>query len=352
VVLLKSPKVASTRLSLPVGVSGLEPALAEVGTLAFATNTDKVRVKLSTGWSDVGGSGGGVTSVIAGYGGVEVTNPTGPVVTVGTMIPASTYLTRPTTPDVFNDEFDTGGSADLTTRGWTVYNTVAGSLCTRAGDIRPYDYKYFSGGGTQISATQYRSRLENGRMVLQFCQSTGLGVTYLIYKAVTLPVTSALYGGLVWSRFSLPGSWPASSWAGCGFFGTTGGGTPRATTVRSVIARQGGPAGQTGFFSEVAGIGTVSQAIGYSPAYDIAGVTASATANSFAFLIDPISGSDQSSPANTTTSTPACSVLAYAGVVVNIQNNMRDMSNLMYLDFIRLRTGDLSSVIPTQWIWP
>lgn len=63
---MKSPKVKSSRLSLPLGVSGLEPADAEPGTLAFATDTDTVRVKTSSGWQDVGGTGGGPPTGPAG----------------------------------------------------------------------------------------------------------------------------------------------------------------------------------------------------------------------------------------------------------------------------------------------
>jgi len=44
-------------LSLPLGVAGGEPTNAAVGTLAYATDTDKVRVMTSGGWADVGSSG-------------------------------------------------------------------------------------------------------------------------------------------------------------------------------------------------------------------------------------------------------------------------------------------------------
>ncbi len=61
-----TPKTASTRLVLPRGVSGQEPSGADAGTLSFDDATDKVRVKLSTGWSDVGSGGGGAPTGPAG----------------------------------------------------------------------------------------------------------------------------------------------------------------------------------------------------------------------------------------------------------------------------------------------
>lgn len=63
---LKTPSVSSTRLALPLGVAGAEPANAPVGTLAYSTTTDKIRVKTSTGWADVGSGGGGAPSGPAG----------------------------------------------------------------------------------------------------------------------------------------------------------------------------------------------------------------------------------------------------------------------------------------------
>lgn len=77
----KTPRVKTTRLSLPVGEAVDEPVDAAVGTLGYRTDTDAVRVKTSTGWEDVGGGGGTLTEIDAGDG-IVVTDGTGPVVTV------------------------------------------------------------------------------------------------------------------------------------------------------------------------------------------------------------------------------------------------------------------------------
>lgn len=66
---MKTPLTSSTRVVLPRGVTGLEPTNADAGTLSFDPATDKIRVKLSTGWSDVNTSSGGtITGVTAGTG--------------------------------------------------------------------------------------------------------------------------------------------------------------------------------------------------------------------------------------------------------------------------------------------
>lgn len=74
--------MASTRLSLPLGVAGSEPADAAIGTLAYATDTEQVRVRKAAGWDDVGGGGGGSITEVDGTNGITATNPLGPVVTL------------------------------------------------------------------------------------------------------------------------------------------------------------------------------------------------------------------------------------------------------------------------------
>lgn len=63
---LLTPKTASARLVLPRGVSGQEPSGADAGTLSFDEAADKVRVKLSSGWTDLGSGGGGAPTGPAG----------------------------------------------------------------------------------------------------------------------------------------------------------------------------------------------------------------------------------------------------------------------------------------------
>jgi hypothetical protein len=88
-----TPKNTSTRAQLPVGLSGTEPPNAPEGGLAYATDTEVVRVKTSTGWEDVGGGGGGTITTISAGTGIAVTNPAGPVVTVATDLAGGTGIT-------------------------------------------------------------------------------------------------------------------------------------------------------------------------------------------------------------------------------------------------------------------
>lgn len=63
---MKTPKTDSTRFVLPRGVSGSEPTNADTGTLSFDSTADKVRVKLSSGWTDLATGGGGPPTGPAG----------------------------------------------------------------------------------------------------------------------------------------------------------------------------------------------------------------------------------------------------------------------------------------------
>lgn len=53
-----------------------------MGTLAYATDTEKVRVKKISGWADVGSGAIGTVTEVDGTHGIVSTNPTGPVVTL------------------------------------------------------------------------------------------------------------------------------------------------------------------------------------------------------------------------------------------------------------------------------
>lgn len=87
-----TPKNTSTRAQLPVGLSGTEPPNAPEGGLAYASDTEVVRVRTSTGWEDVGGGGGGTITEIDAGTGIAVTAGTGPVVTVATDLAAGTGI--------------------------------------------------------------------------------------------------------------------------------------------------------------------------------------------------------------------------------------------------------------------
>lgn len=202
-----SSKAKTTSLTLPLGIAGQEPSNAEVGSLAYATDTEKVRVKQVAGWADAGGGGGGsVTSVTTATSSVvTITNPAGPVVNIDVTIPAavtsvttstpglltitnpsgpavdlavtaqpvlSPYLSLPPSPSSFNEEFNTS-QADLAALGWTIINADTGAAFTRLGTV---DFTAYWAGVAVVSGTNYRSSVFNGQLFLQVPDNTSIFV--------------------------------------------------------------------------------------------------------------------------------------------------------------------------------
>lgn len=153
--LLKSPKTKSTRLQLPLGVastSGAEPASAEVGTLSFDPDRDKVRVQTSTGWQDVGPGGGGG---------------------------ATTPWTAPPASPTYAEEFT---SDPFLAAGWSLLNKTASvSITTRAGDVDWYS--------NTLSSSQYNSSVIGDRLFVQIPLSSDV-IFYRTLSAANSLVTA------------------------------------------------------------------------------------------------------------------------------------------------------------------
>lgn len=294
-----TPKSSSTRVQLPVGLSGAEPSNAPDGGLAYATDTEVVRVKTSTGWQDVGGGGAGtITTVDSPDGSITVTNPTGPTVsvevneanvtlagdvngpananqvnkihetsgptqlTIGS-IPDGYVLTRsgatvigstmdgPTTPwtslptgTTYDDEFTSDTSATYSFRNVT--NSVN---MTRVGDVTPY--------GASLSNNQYRSTCYGSWLAVQF----PTGKNCLMYKAlsaannlITARMSMMYYGASSTSANPLIGLFCAADTGGfpdlnnytfVGFDSGSGSPYHRTWTVAGVNNNDNGLASQT-----------------------------------------------------------------------------------------------------------
>lgn len=204
---------------------------ATFGTPLGATRYDLLRLRDHCqdllDWIDdqSGGDSGSVTEITTGTPGVvTITNPTGPIVNIDVAVPAAgvtslassdprivvsaptgavsvslattvgtvrnPILDVPTTPHALNDEFD-GGSPDLATRGWTVWNNTDNVTMVRVGDIDLLD-------GT-LTSGQYRSTLKSSCIVLQFPQAGATSRNIYIYKAASGSARYALRALRSWT---------------------------------------------------------------------------------------------------------------------------------------------------------
>lgn len=224
------PKATTTRLTLPSGVSGAEPQTVPVGSLAYALDTDKVRVLTSIGWADVGGTGGGgITSVTSTGGTITVTNPSGPVVNVEVTVPfklgyvGNPYIDPPVTASPYDDEFSSG-SADLAVRGWTVVDVSSGATMTRVGNV---DINV-----TSFASNTYRSTISGTWLFIQSIQ------TLCAFKAITPgDATFALRGRSANQPF-IPGGIGTNS--SCMLFQSAASAPPFATPARVEVGWQNG----------------------------------------------------------------------------------------------------------------
>ena len=143
---MKTPKTGSTRLILPRGVSGQEPANADAGTLSFDDATDKARIKLSTGWTDLGtGGGGGVTSITtnaplsenASTGAVTLSMDLHAQTTKGTPVGADEILIADSAASFAPKRATLTSIGGLFTAGVSSFNGRTGVVVPVSGDYTP-----------------------------------------------------------------------------------------------------------------------------------------------------------------------------------------------------------------------
>lgn len=288
---------------------------------------NRVRVTINSSGGGGGGSGGGL------------------------------YLDAPLSPNAFDDEFDSG-SPDLATRGWTFRNMTTNTMMTRVGDIYPYEYSW-KGGVSVLGANEYRSRIQNGRLVLQL--SAEVTNDYLCYKAITLPTSSDTHGGVVWGRLA-----SARAFEGSGTHGFTGVGMYADASGFPDLANRNihqlyysGTTTTLSFAGANAGsfVETTTNYTDSVPAdvFGIMTVTSNVSLGTKFFRANSATGSDSSSAWKTGSTYKSAGSIAYAGLcffnpnAVPIQNS----SGLRYVDFIRLRTGDMKALCSTsEWLYP
>lgn len=265
----------------------------------------------------------------------------------------SIYLEPPITPNAFDDEFE-GGSPDLAVRGWTFLNG-AGTVMTRVGDVYPYEY-FWKGGVGALANTEYRSRIQNGRLVLQL--STNVTNDYRLYKPVVLPTTAANYGGIVWGRIGSTRSLESATdhgWMNVAFWADLAGAPDNNNRNYHEIHYNGANS-----FLSYTGVNggvftTTSITLGDTSPDDTFGVLTT-TSNGTKFVrLDTQSGADSSSLIKTGAAYKAAGVIAYAGCGFFVNNAAaeREAAGLRFIDFLRLRTGDMHALCSSgQWLFP
>lgn len=264
----------------------------------------------------------------------------------------ASYLAPPLTPNAFDDEF-TSGSADLAVRGWTVYNFSTSTVMTRVGPVVTFPNTWGVDGA--IARNQYRSTLRDGKLIVQF---PWLNLdTIQIYKAITVPATTVDYGALLWSRNSRGASFNGNSgtstavimWNSVRAPGSSGG-------AQSLWAVHGG--GNPQLVLEASGLGQATYdltATGLTPDIFGVGCLNTATKSAMGFVADSSIGSDAARPWVSTAFALAPGNVAYAGfqVVSASLGSRQDSTGLWFVDFIRLRTGDMrANAVSGQWIYP
>lgn len=328
--LLKSPKTKSTRLQLPLGVastSGAEPASAEVGTLSFDPDRDKVRVQTSTGWQDVGG---------------------------GT---DQAYIRKPASPTVaeaaFNDEFDSG-SADLATRGWGLYNFTDFTAITRVGPVSLLN--------PALNPNTYRSTIYGSQLFLQIGAGVGGTPDVALYRAVTIPSGSPatpLLGANIIARVS--GSHHSANATASGICAValwhSLAGLPDILNRHQVshwVERSGAPQ-QTGRWQVIrqrAGVYTelITQTDKATEILGIQGAGLDAGGNSLAsgFVVGGSCGELFTSPCPTDPFgvNLDASLSAFGGCAF-FMNPGSDQARLFVIDYIRIKLGDTTD--PANW---
>lgn len=269
---------------------------------------------------------------------------------------SSLYTEAPTSPNAFDDEFESG-SADLATRGWSFRNQTTATTMTRVGDVYPYEYTWKSGVST-LGINEYRSSIRNGRLVLQL--TTTSTNDYALYKAVTLPTTTATHGGVVWARFCpsrAVETTGAHGYTNVAFWANSGGFPDNNNRNYHEKIFDGANAATTYVGVNGGSFTNVSVNTPESPGADILGImtiASNVTHGTKFFRVNPESGGDASSPWKTGASHKSAGAIAYAGFGFFVQNSSpeRTATSLRYIDFIRLRTGDMQALCATpEWLY-
>lgn len=276
------------------------------------------------------------------------------IVPQGQVTSGDIYVQPPVSPNAFDDEFNSG-DPDLAARGWSFRNLTTATAMTRVGDVYPYEYAWKGGVGT-LGVNEYRSRIQNGRLALQL--STNATNEYALYKAVTLPSATANEGGVVWGRFgSTRGLEAAGTHGFCNVsFWADSGGVPDLANRNYHQIHYSGANSLLSYTGVNGGAATTTTlTLGDTSPDDTFGVMTTASNGTRFFRVDTQSGADSSSPLKTGAGYKASATIAWAGMgfFCNTVAPEREAAGLRFIDFLRLRTGDMHTLCSSsQWLFP
>lgn len=276
----------------------------------------------------------------------------------------SVYLAPPNTPglaadgSVFDDEFN-DGSPDLAARGWTFVCQDNGLPMTRVGNVYPYEWTWKGGVGA-LTLNQYRSTIVNGRLAVQM---PSVGGSWWICKRVTLPTTTPQHGGLLWARFGATRPLDTAGqagWTNINFWGNVGApGIPDpANRLFHEILFDNAPNTTLHWAGTNGGVFTdrfLSYPQGITSPTDILGIMCTAGVGSRFIQMIAATGAEASSPLYPNPAWPQASRIAWAGMGYYTSNATPDRvpAGIRYLDFIRLRTGNMMELCSSgQWVYP
>lgn len=284
-----------------------------------------------------GATGAGTT------GATGSTGPTGVTGATGASTTTAPYLILPASPNTaFDDEFDAGGNPDLSLRTtpWIVKNLATNTVLTYSGDIDLWNAP---------TGSFYKSRLSNGRLLVQF--PIGAAQYYAIYKAVSFTGGATNNdGATLWVRLgiSIPNDTASAAHTGL-FLAQSASGIP---DVNNWIQFQIKNINQTLTYRKdlvIGGSGATSADWNFgmaAPAHDIIGIKFIGTSPTYRlFAANSASGSIWSPGTVTPFVTTS---LAFAGITIFSPGSGADgnSAGVRTIDFIRLKIGNQTN----HWI--
>jgi hypothetical protein len=233
------------------------------------------------------------------------------------------YIAVPSSPNSFDDEFDSG-SPDLATRGYTVVNATTGVVQTRSGDIAPL--------GAAPAAGTYFSTIIGSWLYIQ----APAGIQLDVYKAIAL-AAGETYFARTCGSFNLATA-VNGRFCECGLFGAAGAQLDNNNRVYCTV-RDDTTANYLIFDAARVTGGALVGAAGRtaSGGHDIRGIYVPSATNAMAFYLDSQNGEPSSV---SLAGTPALATLTRFALRNLFSVSGSAVPQIWGIDFIRRKTAN------------